>query len=514
MTDTSEGAAVERPCGGDIFELSDRYIEDCAALDPMLASFWGIAGFDHEITDYSPDGWAARLELQRSTLRQLAEVVPRAPRDRIAIEVMRERVQAECDLIESGEYHRWLTVMNSHHEYIREVFDFMPRESADDWANVGARLDAVPEALDRLRASFVYAADRGQVAARRQALACAAQCDVWGGRDGCFADLREECQALDLTGPAQHAAAAYLEFGSWLRTDYAAMATPHDAVGADRFRMFARYHNGTDLDVAETYQWGWDELHAIEARVAELVEQISPGSSRDECIGELKTDPDRAVDGADRFVAWGQQLIERTIDELDGTYFEIAAPLRRCQAMPAPIGGPDISYYTPPSEDFTRPGQIWLPVTGKESFPLWDAVTTMYHESVPGHHLQLAQMMYNADSLTRFQRLGVAIPGHGEGWALYAERLMHELGYLDDPALELGWLIGQALRAVRVILDIGLHCEMRIPDSEAFHPGEVWQAGWGHAFLIERTGYPSAVPRVGGRSLSGDAGAGDLVQDR
>jgi uncharacterized protein (DUF885 family) len=487
MTETSEGAARAHDTA--IFEVSDRYIEDCAALDPMLASFWGISGYEHEITDYSPDGWAARLDLQRATLRRLDDVTPTAPGDRIAIDVMRERMQAERDLIESGEYHRWLTVMNSHHEYIREVFDFMPRESAEDWQNVRARLMAVPEALDRLRASFDYAAERGQVAARRQALTCAAQCDVWGGPDGCFAELRDECESLDLSIEAQKAAAAYREFGKWLRTDYAAIASPHDPVGRERYRLMARYHNGTDLDVDETYLWGWAELHGIESRVAELVEQISPGSSRDECIAQLKTDPHRVIQGAEGFVAWGQEVIERTIDELNGTYFEIADPLRRCQAMPTPVGGPDISYYTSPSEDFSRPGQIWLPVAGKDTFPLWDAVTTMYHESVPGHHLQLAQMMYRADSLTRFQRLAVFVPGHGEGWALYAERLMHELGYHDDPAYELGWLIGQALRAVRVILDIGLHCEMRIPESESFHPGEIWQAEWGHPFLIQRTGH-------------------------
>jgi uncharacterized protein (DUF885 family) len=99
--------------------------------------------------------------------------------------------------------------------------------------------------------------------------------------------------------------------------------------------------------------------------------------------------------------------------------------------------------------------------------------------------------MYRADSLTRFQRLGVAIAGHGEGWALYAERLMHELGYLDDPVYELGWLCGQALRAARVILDIGLHCEMRIPANDRFHPGERWRAELGLPFLVERTGYPA-----------------------
>jgi uncharacterized protein (DUF885 family) len=472
-----------------IFQLSDQYIVDSAALDPMVASFWGIPGHDDEMTDYSPQGWAARLELQRRTLADLSRIEPRSRSDRIAIEVMRERVQAEFDMIDSGENHRWLSVINSHHEYIREIFDFMPRESEHDWKNVRTRLAAVPAAIEGLRSSFRYAAHDGKVAARRQAFACAAQCEVWGSPDGYFTELAAECEALDLSGEAQDAADAFLEFGNWLRTDYAAMADPHDPIGAERYRLFARYHNGTELDLDETYQWGWEELHDIEAQMAALVERIIPGGSRDECIDQLKHDPRYVIDGADNFLAWSQDVIDRTIDDLDGRYFHIAAPLRRCQAMGAPAGGPDTAYYTPPSEDFNRPGQIWHPVVGKEQFPLWEALTTVYHESTPGHHLQLAQMMYQADSLTRFQRLGVAISGHGEGWALYAERLMQELGYLDDPVYELGWLAGQALRAARVILDIGLHCEMRIPADERFHPGERWRTDMGLPFLVERTGY-------------------------
>ena len=202
----------------------------------------------------------------------------------------------------------------------------------------------------------------------------------------------------------------------------------------------------------------------------------------------MKTDPRYVVEGADNFVAWNQDIVDRTIGELDGKYFDIAEPLRHCQAMAAPAGGVEATYYTAPSEDFTRPGQIWHPVAGKTQFPLWDVLSTTYHESAPGHHLQLAQMMYKADSLTRFQRLGVMIAGHCEGWALYAERLMHELGYFDDPVYELGYLAGQALRAARVIVDIGLHCEMLIPADERFHPGERWRSDLALPFLLERTG--------------------------
>ena len=188
----NESAAGTRADPSDIFELSDQYIVETAALDPMMATFWGIPGHDDVMTDYSPEGWAGRLELQQRTIRQLAELYPRDRRDRIAIEVMRERVGAERDLIESGEYHHWLSSMNGHHEYVHEIFDFMPRESDEDWANVRQRLKAVPDALDKLRASFMYAANEGKVAARRQALACAGQCDLWGQPDGSFSDLASE----------------------------------------------------------------------------------------------------------------------------------------------------------------------------------------------------------------------------------------------------------------------------------------------------------------------------------
>ena len=169
--------------------------------------------------------------------------------------------------------------------------------------------------------------------------------------------------------------------------------------------------------------------------------------------------------------------------------FDIPDVLRRCGSMRIPFDLAGDAYYTPPNEDFSRPGLVWHPIDGREHFPLWHALSTLYHESVPGHHLQLGQMMYRADTLTRFQRIGVYISGHGEGWALYAERLMRELGYLEEPPYELGWLVNQALRAARVVVDIGLHCQMPIPDGEAFHPGEQWTADLATEFLAANTAY-------------------------
>jgi uncharacterized protein (DUF885 family) len=147
-------------------------------------------------------------------------------------------------------------------------------------------------------------------------------------------------------------------------------------------------------------------------------------------------------------------------------------------------------YYTGPSEDFSRPGRTWYPTLGKTRFPLWGEVSICYHEGVPGHHLQIAQVRYLADTLSRWQRTLAGTSGHAEGWALYAERLMGELGYLEDPAFELGMLRAQAMRAVRVVVDIGLHLELAIPPTERYHPGETWTPDLALPFVIERSKFP------------------------
>jgi uncharacterized protein (DUF885 family) len=152
-------------------------------------------------------------------------------------------------------------------------------------------------------------------------------------------------------------------------------------------------------------------------------------------------------------------------------------------------------YYTGPSEDFSRPGRTWYPTLGATRFPLWGEVSICYHEGVPGHHLQVAQVRYLADQLNRYQRTLGWVSGHGEGWALYAERLMGELGYLDNPDYELGMLRAQAMRAMRVVVDIGMHLELPIPAHERYHPGERWTPELALPFVIARSMFPEKFMR-------------------
>lgn len=128
----------------------------------------------------------------------------------------------------------------------------------------------------------------------------------------------------------------------------------------------------------------------------------------------------------------------------------------------------------PPAEDFSRPGSIWYAPGERESLPYWQEVSTAYHEGFPGHHLQVGTVVLERANLSRFQRSVIWYSGAGEGWALYAERLMDELGFFEKPEYRLGLLASQLFRSTRVVVDIGCHLELTIPDHAPMHGGEVW----------------------------------------
>jgi uncharacterized protein (DUF885 family) len=197
----------------------------------------------------------------------------------------------------------------------------------------------------------------------------------------------------------------------------------------------------------------------------------------------LDGDPARRIEGRENFRAWMQELAERALWQLHGTHFDVPEPARRIEAMIAPTDGGGI-YYSKPSEDWSRSGRMWWSVPeGIDTFATWKEVTIVYHEGVPGHHLQISQTIADQGNLNRWQRQMGWVSGHGEGWALYAERLMGELGYLGDPGAHLGMLDGQLLAAAQVALDIGLHLELEIPKGTGWREGERWNNEIGWEFL-------------------------------
>ena len=472
--------------------VAERFVDEYAALDPISATYLGLPGQEDRLTDLSPDGFAARADLTRRALADATAAEPSDEREQVAKDAFLERLGLDVELDEAGVPQSQVSVLTSGLHEVRSVFDLMATEGEEAWSNIDARLAAIPATLEGYRETLLRSADAGDVAAKRQLNAVAEQVRSWTGQDGgdnFFLDLvaGTDVEALrgDLERHAAEASDAFAGFGRWLADELAPRGRDKDAVGRERYTLGSRYFLGATVDLEETYAWGFEELKRIEDEMARVADKIVPGGSLDEAVAALEADPSRRIEGKEAFREWMQDLATRTLEDMAGTHFDIPEPVRRIECCIAPTTDGGI-YYTGPSEDFSRPGRMWWAVpAGVESFATWREVTTVFHEGVPGHHLQVAQTAYRKEVLNRWQRLMCWVSGHGEGWALYAERLMDELGYLDDPADKLGMLDGQGFRAARVVVDIGMHLELEIPRDNpfGFHPGETWTPALGLEFM-------------------------------
>ncbi|MFI6078316.1 DUF885 domain-containing protein [Actinoplanes sp. NPDC051343] len=481
---------------GRIDDLANRYVDEWAELSPLGATYTGIAGHDGQTDDLSPAGYEAQAELIRRTLNDLDVMEPEHESDQVAKEAMQERLGLELSRHDAGSAAE-LSVISSGLHALRGVFDMMPTEGEEAVSNIAARLNDMPRALEQYKTTLRTEAEAGRVSPRAQMLAVAEQCDAWTDpdRDDFYRGLAGRLTAdgaltAELTRGADAATAATADFAEFLRLELAPQGREKEAAGLERYELASQYFLGAKVDLHETYLWGFAELHRLE-REMEAVSAVVAGSGASvaEAVATLDADPARNIAGKEAFRDWMQALADKAISELNGTHFDIEAPARRIECCLTPTSDGGI-YYTAPSEDFSRPGRMWWAVPeGVTEFSTWREVTTVYHEGVPGHHLQVSQALLRADSLNRWQRLLCWCSGHGEGWALYAERLMDDLGYLQDPGDRLGMLDGQALRACRVIVDIGMHLELQIPRDNpfGFHPGERWTPELGWEFLRAHT---------------------------
>ncbi|MFE2265182.1 DUF885 domain-containing protein [Streptomyces griseosporeus] len=483
-------------------EVADAYVDELIALDPITGTYLGVAESSSRLPDTSPAGQEALAELARVTLAKLAEAERRPGGDsdaeRRCARLLRERLTAELAVHEAEEGLRAVGNLHTAPHQIREVFTITPQETEEDWAAIAERLRAVPAAFAGYRESLALGLERKLYGAPRPTATFIGQLTEWadtGEGRGWFEDFAAagpEALRAALDEAARAATAAVAELRDWMRDVYApAVEGAPDSVGRERYGRLARYFTGADLDLDEAYAYGWAEYHRLRAEMEREAEKILPGAESPWAALAHLDEHGRHIEGVEEARAWLQGLMDEAIRKLDGTHFDLAEPVKRVESCIAPPGGAAAPYYTAPTEDFSRPGRTWLPVMGRTRFPVYELVSTWYHEGVPGHHLQLAQWAYVAATLSRYQATVGGVSANVEGWALYAERLMDELGFLTDAEQRLGYLDAQMMRAVRVIVDIGMHLELEIPADSPFHPGERWTVDLAQEFFGRHSSLPA-----------------------
>ncbi|MFD8545918.1 DUF885 domain-containing protein [Streptomyces sp. NPDC059649] len=489
------------PTGGPLpRQVADAYVDALVELDPITGTYLGVPESSSKLPDFSPTGQEAVAQLARTTLEKLTEAEARPgaehPTEKVCARLLRERLTAELAVHEAGEGLRAVSNLSSPLHSTRSAFTLTPAETEADWAAIAQRLRAVPAALEGYRAALDAGRKRDLPAGPLQVATVIGQLDEWIGTDrswfAVFTDPGPEALRAELTEAAEVATGALVELRDWFRDVYApAIEGAPDVVGRERYTRLARYYIGADLDADEAYAYGWSEFYRLLAEMETEAERVLPGAKTPWEALAWCDEHGEAVEGVDEVRQWLQSLMDEAIDSLDGTHFELAERVRRVESRIAPPGSAASPYYTQPSLDFSRPGRTWLPTMGETRFPAYDLVSTWYHEGVPGHHLQLAQWAHVAESLSRYQTTVGIVSANVEGWALYAERLMDELGFLTTPERRLGYLDAQMMRAIRVIIDIGMHLELEIPADSPFHPGERWTPELAHEFLASHCSRPA-----------------------
>ena len=448
----------------EIDKIANDWVRQLAKRSPSYATYLGFPGGEKDVDDFSPDALKQDRDDYAGLISRLEAQEPKDEVDRVTKEAMIADADLSIRTYDSGLLFRNMNNIASPAQDIRDIFDLSPTESVEHWENLEARMSKVPQAIAGYIESLRVGIKNGDTPAKRQVEEIISQAAQIDSPDGFFREFsKAEGKDLpgslrkDLTAAGEKATEGYRTFAEFLKSELLPAANTEDAIGSERYALLSERFLGAKIDPDETYEWGKQELARIIQEQSAVANEIKPGASVEEAVKHLDNDPSTKLHGTEELRKWMQKLSDEAIEKLSGSHFEIAEPLKKLECMIAPTKHGGI-YYTGPTDDFSRPGRMWWSVPeGVEEFDTWRETTTVYHEGVPGHHLQIAQQTYIKDTLNDWRRLASWSSGHGEGWALYAERLMDELGFLSTPADRLGMLDAQRMRAARVVLDIGVH---------------------------------------------------------
>jgi uncharacterized protein (DUF885 family) len=482
------------------FEIGDQLVDDLVALSPQFGTSLGAPDVDHLWDDYSPSGAEAMNELATRYREKLAPHLQHPDQwQRHAARVMYDRLGENLADFEHGRQYLRLRHTGGVFEDVRDVFDEMKTTTDEGWANVAARLETVDQAFEGIQATLDEGRRAGKVVARRQVESNVMQARHLAGPDSKWLGLAKRSadanspEAKRVAAAAEHGRSQAGQFADYLATEYAPDAREQDGIGEEEYVSAADSFLGMKLDPKETYEWGWEEMRRLRAAMVDAAGKVDPDRTVEEVIDLLETDPAYAVPSQQAFVEFVQARLDQALGQLDGVHFDVPAEIRRVTVNLVPPGAALGAHYLQPSEDFTRPGSVWYSHGTRQQIPLWGEVSTAYHEGFPGHHLQVGTSMSMRDHLSRAHRLWIWYSGYGEGWALYTERLMDELGYFERPEYLLGMLGAQQMRACRVVIDIGSHLGLQIPKDAIVAPGQQWSYDAAVETLHRVAGLPDDV---------------------
>ncbi len=453
-------------------DLCARTWERTLELNPVMATIFGDERFDDRLDDMSPAGRAARRALAEEARAGALAIDPadldeeeRISRDLLALIAQHE---IEEDDLRADLVPFW--GQQGHPSLLPELVHLQNADTPERLERLLARIAAYPVLTDTIIDLLAEGRAAGLTAARVVADRAVDQVErLLAGPAAAspivtvpaLADEADRARLLDaVERHVRPADVRYLEaLRAYLpaaRKDPGLCALPD---GETRYAAKVRAYTSLDVSPAELHRVGLDELEGIEAERQAIAGAAGFGNDTTAYRRALNADPAEIPPTADALVARCQEDVQRAFAAAPRWFARL--PKAGCEVRRVePLLEKDApgAYYYPPTTDGGRPGIYFVNAYDLPSRTYWTAASTTYHEAVPGHHFQLALEM-ELGGLPAFRTLGYWPQGtaYVEGWALYTERVADEAGLFRSEAERFGMLDSQALRAVRLVVDTGLH---------------------------------------------------------
>jgi uncharacterized protein (DUF885 family) len=461
-------------------KLFGEFFEDFLRLHPEAATSIGRADYDDRWSDWSAAGLEQRARLDEAYLARLKTLpldgLPE--RDRISADVLRVGLDKELEAHRLGiDGMLRVSQLFGAHTAVFQVIDQMPARRIKDYENIIARIQATTAYVDQTIALFESAASKGlsqpKVVADLVIQQLSAQVKQTPESAPLLSAFRRfptsiskgEQDRLKQEGAAAFEGnflPAWRKLLTYMTGTYAAKVRASVGVktvpGGDRIYAYqVRTMTTTRMTPEEIHALGLKEVARIEARMEAIARETGFAGSVADFEKKLKADPAQHFQSKEEMLEYCRNIVLLTEPELPRLFKLLPRTPLGVRAIPPDREAATASHYTQGTPDVTRPGYFNLQAYQPEKQVKYDKTALVMHEGVPGHHLQISLTQETRD-LPDFRKLGAFNnSAYTEGWALYAESLGEEIGVGIDPYTRFGRLASERFRAVRLIVDTGLH---------------------------------------------------------
>ncbi len=455
------------PSRSALLELADAFWTAWLAQHPVYATAIGERSHDHRIDDSSPAADAAWRDALATFERLLDAIDPAG--DPVTHAALREAIETDRAFLDADLASFNVDPMDGPQTELLNIPSYQPIASEADASALLARWRAMPRYLDQAGANLVRGRSEGRIGVASLCAKVLEQLDDLMARPIDQWPLASPAEAwpairddlLEVIG--DEIRPAFERYRSVIAEAIAPHARSDDHAGlshvrggADAYTKLTRAHTSLELDPTDVHRIGLDEIRRIDAEFVELGRQLLGSDDLQATLTALRSEPKLHFATRDEITAVAEDSLARANAAI-GEWFG-RRPQARCEVVVTPAHEEKhstIAYYREPAADGSRPGQYFVNTYAPETRPRYEAETLAFHESVPGHHLQIA-IAQELEHLPAFRRF-LGSTAYVEGWGLYTERLSEEMGLISGDIDRFGVLSFDAWRAARLVVDTGLH---------------------------------------------------------